>query len=72
MSEPTLGERRVRVEFNPGGDSAVARIKRAGAARIDAVNGAPGDPRLKALAMTSAEESTMWGVKAATAENAKP
>ncbi len=47
MPEPTLGQRRVRVEFNPGDDSAVARVKYAGAALIDAVNDAPGDLRLR-------------------------
>ena len=66
MTTPTLGAQRVRLDFNPSSDATVARIKRAGAALIDAVNDEPGDPRLKALAMTAAEEAAMWGVKAVT------
>lgn len=66
MTTPTLGAQRVRLDFNPGSDTAVDRIKRAGAALIDAINDETGDPRLKALAMTSAEEAAMWGVKAVT------
>ena len=68
MSQPTLGAQRVRLDFNPNSDTAIDRIKRAGAALIDAVNIEPGDPRLKALAMTAAEEGAMWGVKAVTAK----
>ena len=67
MSQPTLGAQRVRLDFNPSSDTAVDRIKRAGAALIDAVDDEPGDSRLKALAMTAAEEGAMWGVKAVTA-----
>ena len=66
MAERTLGARRVRLDFNPGADSAVERVKRAGAALIDAVDAQPGDPRLKAPAMTAAEEASMWGAKAVT------
>ena len=66
MTTPTLGAERVRIDFNPSSDTAVDRIKRAGAVLIDAVNDKPGDPRLKALAMTAAEEGAMWGVKAVT------
>ena len=66
MDQPTLGAQRVRLDFNPGSDTAVDRIKRAGAAFVDAINIEPGDPRRKALAMTAAEEAAMWGVKAAT------
>lgn len=66
---PTLGEQRVRLGFNPSERPAVARIKHAGAALIDAVHEAEGDPRLKALAMTDAESAAMWGVKAVTTEH---
>ena len=66
MTERTLGAERVRLDFNPGASGAVARIKRAGAALIDAIDAEPGDPRLKALAMTAAEEASMWGAKAVT------
>ena len=67
MTTPTLGAVRVRLDFNPSESSPVDRIKRAGAALIDAINAVDGDPRTKALGMTSAEEATMWGVKAVTA-----
>lgn len=69
MNARTLGAQRVRL-FSPTGNlavernPAVERIKRAGAELIDAINAAGGEPRLKALGMTAAEESTMWGVKA--------
>ena len=63
----SLGEERMRLDFNPGGNKAVKRIKRAAARLIDAIDREPGDPRLKALAITAAEESGMWGVKAVTA-----
>lgn len=67
----TLGEHRVRTEFNPARDGTVDRIKQAAATlidEIDAVGGAANETRrLKALAMTAAEEAAMWGVKAATA-----
>lgn len=43
MSQPTLGAQRVRLDFNPSSDTAVDRIKRAGAALIDAVDDDPGD-----------------------------
>ena len=70
----TLGEKRVGIGFNPSGDNAVAQIKRLAADFIDRVNaiepGAFEDPgevgRLKALAMTHAENAASWGVKAAT------
>lgn len=67
MIRPTPGAERVRLDFNPSRDTAVERIKRAGAALIDAINAEPGDPRCKSLGMTAAEEATMWGVKAVTA-----
>ena len=70
MTTPALGAQRVRFDFNPRSNTAVDRIKRAGAALIDAVNDEPGDPRLKALAMTAAEEAAMWGVKAVTTPKA--
>ena len=67
MPQFTLGAQRVRLDFNPSSNTAVDRIKRAGAAFIDAINGETGDPRCKALAMTAAEEAAMWGVAAVTA-----
>ena len=62
----SLGEERVRVDFNPACDADVDHIKRAAAKLINAIFQAEGDPRLKALAMTAAEEASMWGVKAVT------
>ena len=47
MTQPTLGAQCVRLDFSPTSDAAVDRIKRAGAALIDAVNDETGDPRLK-------------------------
>ena len=66
MDARTLGAHRVRLDFNPSGNTSVERIKRAAAGLIDAINAAPGDPRLKALGMTDAENAAMWGVKAVT------
>lgn len=74
---PTLGERRVRVTFNPSNDDYVHQIKQEGAKFIDFINGSASNPnfteeqvgefkRLKALAITSIEEGTMWAVKMAT------
>jgi hypothetical protein len=73
----TLGERRVRVNFNPSESDYVNDVKVAAAALIDLIDGAAGNPkwsdnnlkewlRLKYLAMIAAEESAMWAVKAAT------
>lgn len=70
----TIGEDRVRVKFNPSGDSLVAKIKQKSAELIDLceevrTRGAPPDEesaRLWALAMTQFEDAAMWAVKAAT------
>lgn len=74
----TLGERRVRISFNPGGNELVNTIKRASADLIDLVGQIPKPEndeattaeigRLKALAMTHVEDAAMWAVKAATTE----
>lgn len=70
----TLGERRVRIGFNPSQEGIVADIKRHTAAIIDLVDKVkathPGDgevARLVALAQTHYEDAAMWAVKAATA-----
>ena len=74
---PTLGEKRVRVAFNPSKEDYVNDIKVAAAALIDLIDRAANKPkwsdetlnewrRLKALAVTAAEEAAMWAVKAAT------
>lgn len=67
----TIGEYRVGVSFNPSALTAVDEIKTLAAALIDRVALIPDHsggevPRLKALAMTAAEDAAMWGVKAAT------
>lgn len=73
MTEKTLGEKRVRVDFNPSQEGVVYDIKRHTAALIDLIEKVkqanPGNPeigRLCALAQTTYEEAGMWGVKAAT------
>ena len=68
----TLGEYRVGIDFNPGKNPEVDRIKRMAADLIDVIDDlTTGDdsierPRLKALAMTQIEQAAMWAVKAAT------
>jgi hypothetical protein len=72
----SLGEKRVRAEFNPSGEGNVNCIKNDTAKLInvcedmkpkegEVVNGEK--MRLIALAQTTYEEAAMWAVKAATA-----
>ena len=74
MSEQTLGQRRVRVDFSPSEKALVRYVKLAQADNIDVYerykNEAtdPEEKRLWALAQTAAEEAAMWAVKAATYE----
>jgi hypothetical protein len=70
---PRIGEYRVGITFNPGGNEMVDKIKRAAADLIDLVEtievgsvSGPEGARLKALAMTDIEDAAMWAVKAAT------
>lgn len=70
----TLGEYRVGITFNPGGNPAVDKIKRAAADFIDLIATVTTGPglrgsevqRLKAMAMTDVETAAMHAVKAAT------
>lgn len=77
----TLGEQRVRTEFNPSQVGLVDQIKQTTAGLINLVNSITLDEdrfkenkngiigesiRLKALSMTAYEEAAMWAVKAAT------
>jgi hypothetical protein len=69
----TLGEYRVGITFNPGGNENVNEIKRRAADLIDyigdwknAQNDNPEIVRLVALAMTHIEDAAMWAVKAVT------
>jgi hypothetical protein len=64
----TIGEDRVRVKFNPDGNSVVDQIKSKTAELIDLCEELKDkDPRLVALAQTHYEDAAMWAVKAATA-----
>jgi len=74
--EQTLGEKRVRVDFNVNNDETVGQIKVKAAELIDLVETLRGDgastisgekARLIAVAQTTIEEAAMWAVKAATA-----
>lgn len=75
--EKTLGEKRVRTDFNASASGYVDELKQTGAKLIDLINEAANKPdwddeklgewkRLKALAMTEIESGTSWAVKAAT------
>jgi hypothetical protein len=64
----TIGEERVRVDFNPSKDDIVSLIKQKSAELINLCEELKSkDLRLAALAQTSYEEAAMWAVKAATA-----
>lgn len=76
----SLGEKRVRVVFNPSANSDVDRIKQETAHLIDFCEAGKNQrrdaddsksagerARLWALAQTAYEEAAMWAVKAATA-----
>jgi hypothetical protein len=64
----TVGETRVRVNFNVSNDDVVTKIKRKSAELIDLCETLKAkDGRLASLAQTSYEEAAMWAVKAATA-----
>lgn len=79
MSEKTLGEKRVRTEFNPANSTIVDQFKQKSAELINLIedlkkeksdNGAKimdGEfIRLCSLAQTDFENAAMWAVKAAT------
>lgn len=66
--EKSIGEIRVRTEFNVDNSSFVDEIKQLTASLINMVEGLKDrDPRLVAIAQTAYEEACMWAVKAATA-----
>lgn len=68
----TLGEKRVRVNFNTSGNSKVDQVKKETAKLIDILEEAKleaftsEEVRLFSLAQTSFEEGGMWAVKALT------
>lgn len=75
MSEKTLGEARVRTDFNVSKDSTVDVLKNGTANLINVCEQLNGDGsaivagekiRLISLAQTAYEEAAMWAVKAAT------
>ena len=66
--ELSLGERRVRTEFNPTVNDDVAMIKAKTAELINMCESLrQKNARLADLAQTAYEEAAMWAVKAATA-----
>lgn len=73
MTDKSLGEVRVRTDFNVGGNDKVAEIKNKTAELINLVFELSKDgeqaekPILISLATTAYEEAAMWAVKAATA-----
>jgi hypothetical protein len=70
----SFGEKAVGLSFNPSGDDKVAQIKRAYAGIIDQLNNLRQDlgdtdgeiKRMFSVAITEAQTSQMWAVKAAT------
>jgi hypothetical protein len=67
-SNKTVGEQRVRTEFNPSQNDVVSQIKQKSAELINLCEDLKcKDPRSASIAQTSYEEAAMWAVKAATA-----
>lgn len=75
MSEKTLGEKRVRTEFNPSKAGNVEAIKQRTAELINILEAYRTDERyqhdgevlrLISIAQTSFEEACMWAVKSVT------
>ena len=67
--EKTIGEKRVRTEFNPSKDDTVSKIKQKTAELINLCEELKEkDPRLASIAQTEYESAAHWAVKAATAE----
>lgn len=68
MSEKSVGEQRVRTDFNPSQNDIVSQIKQKSAELINLCEELKvKDGRLASLAQTGFEEAAMWAVKAATA-----
>lgn len=64
----SIGEQRVRTEFNPSKDGIVDQIKQKTAELINLCEDLKAkDGRLASLAQTGYEDAAMWAVKAATA-----
>ena len=66
--DKTIGEQRVRTDFNVSKDDTVSLIKQKSAELINLCETLKEkDGRLASLAQTTYEEAGMWAVKAATA-----
>ena len=74
--QKTLGQIRIRVDFNPSSNPVEDEIKQKFAELIDLLESLKGDgsqnisietARLVATSQTKIEEAAMWAVKAATA-----
>jgi len=64
----SIGELRVRTEFNPSNEGMVDQIKQKTAELINLCEELKAkDARLAATAQTAYEDAAMWAVKAATA-----
>lgn len=64
----SIGEQRVRTEFNPSNDGIIDQIKQKTAELINLCETLKEkDGRLASLAQTEYETAAMWAVKAATA-----
>lgn len=77
MEQQTLGEARVRINFNVTDNSVVNEVKLLSAQLINLISSIEDGTnrknsgeviRLKALAMTAVEEAAMWAVKAETSD----
>jgi len=72
MNELTFGQRACGVSFNPGGLPVVAAIKQQYADLVDRLNALrditsnPEEKRMLSIAITEAQTSQMWAVKAVT------
>lgn len=68
MESKSIGEQRVRTEFNPSQLDIVSQIKQKTAELINLCEELKAkDVRLASLAQTDYENAAMWAVKAATA-----
>ncbi len=67
LNNMTIGEQRVRTEFNSSKNDLVNQIKQKTAELINLCEELKSkDPRLASIAQTEYESAAMWAVKAAT------
>ena len=73
--EYTLGENRVRIDFNQNRNDLVGKIKQKTAELIDIIDDFESEDvkgeikRLKSIAQTKYEEAGLWAVKAVTSSS---